>query len=1324
MSKSEKEDLPLQHAVKVSEATDPLSFVTLSWLSRLVIVGSKRPLVTEDLPDLPKASTSEAVAKILDPFQSKLKAYLANPGIAKKPPSFFPDIWSKIGTAWIVSVLLDAFATFLTTTQPVVMAAIISYLGKGNSDFFITSPIVLAIVFFLMTFLNVICKQVVQQMFRKMRFNVRSVLTTSIYAKSMKLSNASASQFNKGRILQMINLDVEQISRVIEFGHNVVLVPFQLAFTFYYLVTLFGHELYPVGIVTGIFALFAPLLISVMVMSQKSYMEAGDKRVRLLREILEGIKIIKYRAHERIFNNDIAEIRQKQLRSMTIMLVGLLVFIFFVIAVPFAMIVGTFIVYSQDHTVLAPEVIFPAINYFMGIFQPFQALPGVLMVIGNGVVSWNRVRSFLVASESEFVTMKKDDSFSGNAIEIQNATFKWETSITQEEEKGHDVEKVKTSVDGSDGTNESTAKDKKGKKSKKSNKVPTPPPEIEPFFKDMNVVVPANKLTAIVGTVGSGKSSFFSACIGEMTKVEGNVNVFGSVALCQQQPWLMSLNLRQNITFGHPFDQAKMDEAIRLAGLEVDLHQLPQGLETEVGEKGITLSGGQKARVALARAIYGNSDIYLLDDPLAALDAHVGKHVFDECIRSGLAGKTRVLITHHLHVLSHVDHIIVFDHGRIVEQGSYEDLAVNGHGSGHLQELLKNHIVEDHNEEDDVTNAKTKKVIKKSESKEKKEDNKGLIEEEDRKTGAVASKYIWNYFKMGGIFYFVCFLIFSIGYSVFNFGMTLWLSYWSYDSIVGTTRYGLKASDYLLVYAIIVALNFICTPLLTAGIQAVSYFAAKKYHAGAMVGLMRAPMSWYDSQPLGRILNRMTKDVEELDISIWNDLLNFAIVNGMVLVAIAQSIYGTLYTLIFIGILAVLYVVLLKMYRSNMREIKRLVAAAKSPLSAYISECVAGTSTIRAFQAAGQTTAHQRKLMDESIIPAWTQENITNWFSLRLQLFLSLITLFLSLFAIYAHQDANVMGVALSGVISLNEVFMVSLLCVSRTEADFVAVERLDAYCHELPQEDAEVLDTDPSESEWPREGRVSISNLEVKYATKAEPVIKDLSIEFKGSEKIGVVGRTGSGKSTLMTALFRIVPPSAGSIVIDGVDASKVGLRTLRRGLQIIPQEPVLFTGTVRKNIDIEGKFTDSQIWEALELVGMKEYVSELPEKLEAPVTEHGENLSMGQRQLMMLASAICNKPKILVMDEASSSVDQAADLLIQSSIRTHFANTTVISIAHRVNSIADFDKVMVLDAGRLVEFDTPSNLLLREGGIFKSLVDATGFANATLVAEIANKH
>ncbi|KAJ3110961.1 hypothetical protein HK100_002851 [Physocladia obscura] len=1334
----------------VGEAVDPFNFITLGWLSKMIFIGAKRPLQFSDLPLIPETSKSDFVAKVISPFYDKLDFYLKNSAAhdggggnsnnkskAKttvaagvKKPSYFLLIWRHVAVSWIFSVLMDMAATFLETTQPTVMAAILNYLTIGSSQFFITNPTALAISFFLMSFLGLIFQQAVMQMFRKMRYTVRSILMTAIYAKSLKLSNASATKFPKGRILQMVNVDIPMVSEMVEQAHKVLLVPFQLAFSFYYLSTLFGAGLWPVGAVFGGFAVTMPVAFGLVISGQQKYMKQGDKRLSFFREILEGMKMIKLRGQESYFKKVLAGIRLGQEKAIFQMYVGFAV---------------------RNNTFVNPAVIFPAVTYFFNIFQPMQALPNVFGGLANAAISWNRIRSYLLAEESEFKSRNSQDSENGKAIEITDASFRWE-DVKKEDDDDNKKDKNKTVTE----KKEEPAKKFKRRAAKPvknqgnegdgslelSNIGKEAQQDLDPtipLFQNLNLSIPTGKLTAIVGTVGSGKSSLISAITGEMTRLAGNVVVYGSVALCQQQSWLMSMSVRDNILFGRELDDELLDEVVRVCGLEVDIAQFQYGLATEIGEKGIALSGGQKARIALARALYSDSDIYLLDDPLAALDSHVGKHVFEKCIKERLDGKTRVLVTHQLHVLPHVDQIVVFAKGVVVEQGSFDDLVTNGPENGVLKEMLKNHSLAKEQEEKEGTkdNERTKSTGTHSGKSKREEKNNergtpptstekdGLIQEEDRQVGAVGKKYILNYIKLsGGFFMFTLLFLSAVGYSIASFGQNLWISFWSNDSEAGTVRWGLSAAGYTNVYAGVICATFFFAGGMQVTTQLTTYRAAKAYHNNAIKGLFQAPMSFYDSQPLGRIINRLTKDMETLDLQIWNNVLNFFLVLALAISQLVGVVYATLYTLIFIAILAVLYYYLLNMYRANQREIRRLAAIQKSPLNAYISECIGGTSTIRAFQAANRTIHHQRHLMDLSVMPDWTLENVYNWFSIRLQVFLTSLTLFFVLFAVLTKLNASIAGLALSGVSSIGGMFFTSITTFSRLESDFVAAERLDLYANDLPAEAPAHLPNDPSESEWPRYGKISIKDLQVKYASKSEPVIKKLSIDINGSEKIGVVGRTGSGKSTLMTALFRIVEPSKGSVWIDGVDVSRIGLHTLRSRLQIIPQEPVMFTGTVRTNLDVESKFSDQELWNALDLVGLKDYVSELPEKLDAPVAERGENFSVGQRQLMMLACAICHKPKILVMDEASSSVDQAADLLIQSSIRTHFRETTVISIAHRVNTIADFDRIMVLDAGELIEFDSPSNLLHTESSLFKALVDATGPTNAALVVEIADKH
>ncbi|KAJ3241024.1 Canalicular multispecific organic anion transporter 1 [Chytriomyces hyalinus] len=1265
------------------------------------MTGTRRPLQFEDMPHLPTHSTSDSLAEILIPFQNRLQAYLAHPEKHAKPPSCFGDLWRYIRVSWLFSVFLDFLQIGLVSTQPVVMAAILRYLEKGDAEFFISSPVILAIVFFLMGFLTLCLRQAVAQMFRKMHYNLQSIVMTAVYAKSLKLSNKSNAEFSKGRVLQMINMDVPKISQVVEFAHNVAMVPLQLSFTFYYLAVLFGSSLYPVGIVLGIFFLVIPVLLYLMNTFRSNYLKSGDKRLAMLREVLEGMKAIKLRGHEPYFDKVLKGIRGEQVGTVKGFYIVMLILYAGITGAPYFMMIGTFYVYSKNSNVLTAAVIFPAITYFMNILEPLQMLPMVFGEVISASVSWNRIRKFLLAEESEETLGKRSDENKA-AIEISQGTFKWAAADpVPEKPKKKDAKAEKPAV----------LVDAESEKPQK------------PFFEEIDLSIPPNKLTVVVGAVGAGKSSLFSACLGEMSRVSGKVSVNGSVSLCQQQPWLMSMTVKENILFGQDeVDEERLQRAIDACALNVDLLQFTNGLDTEIGEKGISLSGGQKARIALARALYNEADIYLFDDPLAALDAHVGKHVFEQGIQGSLEGKTRVLITHQLHVLPFADYIVVLDGGAVVEQGTFNQLTNEQSSARYLKDMLKNHSLD--TEDREAGEGSQEKKVATAEGTAKITSG-AILENEDRQVGAVNKKFVADYIKAGGGYWSAALMVIvAVAYTATTFGQNLWITWWSYDSVQNTTRFGIKPNEYVNYYIGIVLCTFSFVGVLTGVVQRHAFVATRNYHNNAMSGLFAAPMAFFESQPLGRIINRMTKDIEMLDFVIWNDIVMTFAVFAWVISGILGVVYGTWYTLIFVALLIVLYYYLLKMYRSNMREIKRVVALQKSPLNAYISECIGGSSTIRAFQASNNTIMRQRTLQDNAVAPEWTQQNVFNWFAFRMQLFVSMITLFVALYAILTKGSASSIGLALFGVSNIMDILLQTVTGVSRVEVALVSAERLSHYCYDLEKEAAYNLDSDPSVSEWPKHGKIEIDQLQVTYSAKRDPVIKGLTAEIRAGEKIGIAGRTGSGKSTLLTALFRIVEPSGGCVCIDGIDITQLGLHTLRKRIQIIAQEPVLFTGTIRKNLDIEGEFTDAQLWEGLELVGLKEYVSGLEGKLDAPVTERGENLSAGQRQLLTLASAICHKPKILFMDEASSSVDQSADLLIQESIRSHFRDTTVISIAHRVNTIADFDRILVLDAGVLIEFDSPANLLQKSDGVFKSLVDATGCANAAQVASIAENH
>ncbi|KAJ3210100.1 Multidrug resistance-associated protein 1 [Dinochytrium kinnereticum] len=1360
------DEKPPQEAVSVSppntevmEAKDPLTFFGLTYLNNMMKTSLKKPLEVEDIPLLKPGDRAAALSRCLEPFDQQVAEHLqayprpldpaeqpTNP--QPKPPSVAPFIFRTYGSYLYLGIFFQLISVAASLYLPFVLQAIILYIqkrdlpeslrqavGSASGVPFADSGLGLCFLLFVVSLVNAVADPTYIQMIRNFQFNVQGVLRTAIFRKALKLSNASSKEFNEGRILSMVNVDTEQLSNAFFQLGSIISIPIQLILTIVFLVRLIGISIYPAAIVIFITLILTTGASSLFAKYMGAYMRAEDGRIKTLRELLMGIKIVKLRAAEDFQHAAVDKAREIQLSAMTKYLIAVS-FLLLLADLPSSLMpIVSFLLYAKGNGgSIDPAVIFPALLYFSTLFQPMQALPQAIGAISAGAVALKRIEKFLVASERvetihSSISSSKPADGDNDVVVIRNATVKWEVA-PKEEEEGKKGKKKKEKKDTKDKKTkdvvevkaDTASEETVGKDSEEKEKVKI---SNEPFFKDLNLSINRGELTAVVGVVGSGKSSLISACLGEMTTVSGSISVNGKAALCQQQPWLLSQTVEKNILFGLPKDESRLATAVRSCGLIRDIEMMDNGLATEVGEKGITLSGGQKARLALARAVYDEADVYFLDDPLSALDAQVGKAVFDDCILGALAGKTRVLITHQLHILPRVDRIIVMAGGTVVEDGTYEVLMSEQTATGVLKELMKDYKTDQHSETNintDSTDIVEPLKDEKSDTAERPSGPKGgnLIAVEDRQRGSLKFSVVKAYFKMaGGTPVVSVILLLFFFQTVGMVTRSLWLVWWS------DRKFGIGNDAFLYGYAGVGAFSIISTVSCSWVITATGFLAGKQIHKDTMAGLLLAPMSFFDSQPIGRILNRLSKDIESIDRQIWMLLLNFFFALSMILSALVSLAYTTPYVLILFGLLLVVFSFFLQLYRSSSRELKRLTAVEKSPLNAHISECLSGIASLRAFKAEDRMIGDLLMYLDRSNKPLYAGMSVRVWLSIRIQLVTSLVILFVTIFGVLSTAiPASLMGLAITTSSELSVGLWVFVMFIAMLESEMIAVERLLEYCNNLPREAARELPTDPEKKAWPNAGAIEVKDLDVKYASMAEPVIKGLTLSIRPGEKIGIVGRTGSGKSTFLTALFRLVEPHAGSISIDGKDISKLGLKTLRERLQIIPQEPVLFTGTIRSNIDPESNYDDVKVWDALQMVGLKEFISSKEEKLEALVEENGGNLSVGQRQLLILARALCARPRILVMDEASSSVDAAADALIQSSIQSHFSDATVISIAHRLNTIADFDRVVVLDAGKMVEFDTPSNLLRNTGGHFRALVDATGPANAQLIQEIADDH
>ncbi|KAL5039787.1 hypothetical protein BDEG_28386 [Batrachochytrium dendrobatidis JEL423] len=1277
------------------------SFITLSWVTPILRLGRITPLQEKDLPELSNNDKTAATARHLAPFWKKLRSHYADPKNVPLP-SFGKSMVAAFFLPFLLILFLTAVLVFLNIARPLMIPQILRVLQLQNdpsasTDGLIhTNRYVVTMTLFSMQLVYVLVIFLIRSLQINLSIKMNSTLVDAIYSKSLYISTKSRQEFSEGKINTLATADAEAIVGFPIGLNNLLADAVQIGLALYYISRVFGYATWvAVGVYLGL--TLGQLVAAPFLANQfKNYMAAMDDRTKIIREFLYGIKIIKFQAIESIFLKTINASRLNQLSGLS-KLTTMLVWLFSAIIIQQNLVpTASIMVYATLGYPITAENIFGGLALFDALLGPSGSIVSQFASVLQFGVSFKRVRSFIIAEETrpneETVILPSNQTPNGSALEFVNATFTWESVKADDKKVG----------------TESTKKVKFSPALSESQKA-------APFsLERITLRIPHGACVAVVGSVGSGKSSFLSALVGGMRKTSGSSTMYGSVAYCAQEPWIQSGTIEDNILFGNDSARLNLQKAVSASCLEHDLELMPNGLGTRIGEKGINLSGGQKSRVALARAISHDADIYLLDDPIAALDAHVGKDVFDNAIRGTLRKKTVILATHQLHLLPKVDMIVLLKNGRILESGTFREL-MSKSNSG-LSDLMKNYHVDDAEKSNLAVNTADPNAS--TIGRTAKYQNENAVDE-DRRVGRVSKATLSSYFASCGktIVAFCCMMV-AVGLLLTTFSR-IYLALWTNDKL------HLSQKDYRNYYAIIGALDAITFCLVSGFIFFATYRASVIFHNLALNGLMKAPMSFFDSQPVGRILNRMTVDVRSLDMNMAMPFINISgnlvtFVSSIIIVA-----YSSSYLLLQFSVFSYYAYSMFQYFTTSYRELKRLSSIMKSPLLSHISESLTGVDSIKAFGMQKQFIEQARLKVDMSNSSTMIMSSAQFWLGFRLDMLTVLVIFVLLILAATNVSHPSSLGVALISGLSIGESLNALMQLISQIEASFNSVERLNYYAHELPKEAARSLPNDPKNGTWPSHGAVSINSLKVSYPNRPDYlVIKDLSINIIPGEKVGVVGRTGSGKSTLMSILCRIMEPNQGIIEIDGINIATLGLDTLRSNIQIIPQEPILFRGTIRSNLSMQSKYSDSEIWKALEMVGLKEYVSALGEKLEDPILENGNNMSVGQRQLMCLCKAILAKPKLLIMDEATASVDSVADSRIQDSIETLFKDTTVLSIAHRLNTIAAFDRVLVLDEGVAVEFDAPHVLLGRKESVFSDLVSATGAVNAAIIRQVASEH
>ncbi|ORY70217.1 P-loop containing nucleoside triphosphate hydrolase protein [Pseudomassariella vexata] len=1148
---------------------------------------------------------------------------------------------------------------------------------------------------------------------------------------------------SKQAVVNLIGVDAKRVSDFASFNCFFPGSVFRLIVSLALLLDLLGWK----ALVAGFSTMTA--LIPVNIFFSKRYskaqdnlMKVRDEKMGVVSEALQGIRQIKFSALEPQWEKKIGEVRERELGCIWNAFMNDAMLIGCWMTSPIMLAAVSLSVYAAVHGELTPSVAFVSLGVFHSLEVTLSAIPELTTDLLDAWVSVKRIDAYLQGAEIEKNTKDADE------VTFDNATIAWPSDDKDER------------------SNEFT-------------------------LQNVNVKFPRGELSVISGKTGSGKSLMLAAVLGEVDILSGSISVPrtlpikqrhdskankanwilpSSVAFVAQIPWIENATIKNNILFGLPFDEDRYLKTIEVCALKKDIDMFTEGEKTEIGANGINLSGGQKWRITLARAIYSRAGILVLDDIFSAVDAHVGRHIFERCLHGELCvGRTRILVTHHVALVEpKTKYLVELGDGGVLNAGLVSELAeagtlqqIKSHEQTELEMQAYEEVTAVNSEETSETDGELiGEPLTKAPSKAQ---GRKYVEEETREQGAIKKHVYATYLQdSGGWFFWLFIIIFFACVQAFTIGRSWWLRIWtgtyqeesisaqdqshaytyslslqqmSMDKIVQPM---ISTSDHSLGFYLGI---YVLLALVSAILGTVRYYyvflgsirASRKIFARLNFVVLRAPLRWLDTVPVGRVLNRFTADFNSVDSHMayslafgFSSLLNLV---GVIIAGIFVSPF-IIFLAFFLLLISLWYAL---QYLGGARPVKRLESTTKSPVFETFNAALNGVTTIRSFDRTQPYIELMFGRLDDWSVATWHLWLFNRWMGWRMAVvgsfFASIVAI---LILLTPDMHSALAGFALAFALDFSGAVMWTIRHYANIELEMNAAERVVEYT-ELPTES---LEGENPPAAWPTEGSVEVNDLVVGYATDLPPVLKGLTFSVKRNERVGVVGRTGAGKSSLTLALFRFLEARSGSIHVDGLDISKIKLHTLRSRLAIIPQDPVLFSGTVRSNLDPFDDHTDAELYDSLRRVhlvtedktspGTPAQTQDTPSENEGAnnkninvfrdlgsnISEGGLNLSQGQRQLLCLARAIVSRPKVMVLDEATSAVDMHTDGLIQRSIREEFGGSTLMVIAHRLSTIADFDRILVLSDGKVAEFGTPRELWECEGGrgVFRGMCEESG--------------
>jgi ABC-type multidrug transport system fused ATPase/permease subunit len=1254
-SKSETQDslyAPLQGPAKTQQDnTTPfadaglLSKLSFWWLNPVMIKGKEKVLQDKDIPKLGPHDRADTCYATFTEQLSKRK---------ERDPSMISTLFIWQWRSLLISGFFALIKVLTLATGPLLLKAFIR-VAQGDLAFKYEGY-ALAAGLLIAKSLESVSERQWYFRTRLVGLRVRSVLSAAIYRKQLRLSNAAKSRHSSGQIINYATVDTYKIGEFPYWFHHMWATGLQiiLALTIIY---------FSLGVAT--FTALSVVIISLLLNSplaklRQKYMSrlmtVQDKRLKAITESLSNMKVLKLYAWEKHFKNVVEGLRKEETRWLSEVMLNRGYSLALYWASPLFASAITFYTCYFLQVPLTTSNVFVFLATLRMVQEPIRLLADVVAAVIDAKVSMARISKFLEEAELEKTSKGEDISREDAVIRVSCTEISWDSESSS-----------------------------------------------NATLIDIDLTVKMGEKVAVCGEVGSGKSTLLAAILGEVPNIKGRVQVDGKIGYVSQTAWIQTGTIQDNILFGSPLHENRYLEVLNICSLVKDLELLPYGDHTVIGERGVNLSGGQKQRIQLARALYQDADLYLLDDPFSAVDAHTASSLFNDYVMGALSGKAVLLVTHQIDFLPAFDNVLLMSEGKIIKSGTYDQLLAS---SAEFQSLVNAHKDTVGSEKQEESGSKFKKKIPKEEI--QKVNTEGqltgnlgdqIIKKEERESGDAGLKPYKQYLSQNkGYLYLSLAVAVHALYIISQFLQSLWLAARINDSSI--TEFNL-----LLVYTVIGCIMTFLLITRSYFLVVLSLTASKTIFSKLMTSIFRAPMSFFDSTPLGRILSRVSSDLSIVDLELAFRL-NITVGTTMntyfsfgILVVLTWPILFVLVPMIYIVI------VIQKFYFASAKELMRMDGTTKSSVASHLAESIAGAMTIRAFGEEERFFRENLKLIDANSSPSFHSFSATEWLIQRLEILGAIVVSASALAMTTVHLESGYIGMALSYGLSLNVFLVFSVQSQCTMSNTIIAVERLEQYMH-IPNEAPEIIDSNRPPLTWPNVGKVEIYNLKVQYRPNTPLVLKGISCTFEGGHKIGIVGRTGSGKTTLISALFRLVEPTEGMIIIDDINISTIGLHDLRSHFGVIPQDPTLFGVSVRYNIDPLLEHTDHEIWEVLEKCQLRQAVQEKEDGLDSLVLQDGTNWSMGQRQLFCLGRALLKKRKILVLDEATASIDNATDSVIQKTIRAECADCTVITVAHRIPTVVDCTMVLALSDGKLVEYDEPMKLLNREGSLFGLLV------------------